>query len=144
MMIYLTSAFSGIAVLIGCVAFFIFALEEIHLDALSLMSYYPFTSLSTMLAVAAMGFFASTKLGRGRRAMTTYLLSVLAGIAVLIGCVALFTLALGKMDIDARWLMGHYPFISLPTMLAITAMGFMLGFRGAKTFVGRVGETDAG
>jgi hypothetical protein len=76
--------------------------------------------------------------------MTTYLLSALTGIALLIGCVALFTLALGKMDIDARWLMGRYPFISLPAMLAIAAMGFMLGFRGAKTFVGRVEETDAG
>jgi hypothetical protein len=142
-MVYLTRALSCVALLVGCVSFFILALEEMHLDALSLMSYYPFTSLSTMLVIAVIGFFSAKKVGRDRRAVAAYILSALTGVALLIGCVALFTLAFGKMDIDARWLMGRYPFVSLPAMLAVVVMGFLLGFGGAR-LVGRVGERDAG
>ena len=61
-----------------------------------------------------------------------YLTSTLAGIVLLIGCVTLLTLALPHlMSLDARWVMGQYPFISLPTMLALFAIGFLLQFRRA-------------
>jgi hypothetical protein len=60
-----------------------------------------------------------------------YIESILAGIVLLIGCVALFTLGLAAAMLDARWVMGHYPFISLPTMVAIFATGFLWQLRRA-------------
>jgi hypothetical protein len=62
-----------------------------------------------------------------------YLKSLLAGIALLIGCVALFTQTLGMINLDARYMMGHYPFISLPIMLVVFAIGFLGQFhRGSR------------
>jgi hypothetical protein len=62
-----------------------------------------------------------------------YVKSVLAGAVLLIGCVALLTFALGAIYfLDLRWHMGRYPFISLPAMLAIFAVGFMWHLRRAS------------
>jgi hypothetical protein len=63
-----------------------------------------------------------------------YVKSILTGTALLIGCIAVFTFALAQlMHLDARWIMGRYPFISLPMMLAIFVTGVFWQFRrGAR------------
>jgi hypothetical protein len=61
--------------------------------------------------------------------MMIYIKSILAGTGLLIGCVALFTFALFTINIDLRAIMGHFPFISLPIMLAIFVVGFLWQFR---------------
>jgi hypothetical protein len=59
-----------------------------------------------------------------------YIKSILVGVVLLIGCIALFTFALRAIYfLDLRWYMGRYPSISLPTMLAIFALGFMWQLR---------------
>jgi hypothetical protein len=70
--------------------------------------------------------------------MMIYLSSTLAGIVLLIACVILFTFSLPElMHLDARWVMGQYPFISLPMMVAIFGIGFLLQFRRATRKVKR-------
>jgi hypothetical protein len=61
--------------------------------------------------------------------MMIYIKSILAGTGLLIGCVALFTFALFTINIDLRAIMDHFPFISLPIMLAIFVVGFLWQFR---------------
>jgi hypothetical protein len=57
-----------------------------------------------------------------------YVTSILVGAAALIGSVALLTLVLGAIHLDARYLMGHFSFISLPIMLIIFVIGFCWQF----------------
>ena len=57
-----------------------------------------------------------------------YVKSILAGLALLLGCVALSVFGVSEWY-DLRAIMGAFPLISLPTMLAIFAVGFLWQFR---------------
>ena len=58
-----------------------------------------------------------------------YVKGILAGMVLLIGCIAFFTFALSAINLDLRAIMGAFPFISLPTMLAVFVIGFLLQYR---------------
>jgi hypothetical protein len=61
-----------------------------------------------------------------------YIKSVVAGAAALIGAVTLLTSALGAIHLAARYLIGHFSFISLPIMLIIFVIGFRWQFGKKK------------
>jgi hypothetical protein len=59
-----------------------------------------------------------------------YLKSAFVGLALLIGCIAIGTCGLFAIGRDLRAIMGHFPLVSLPTMVAIFATGFLWKLRG--------------
>jgi hypothetical protein len=62
-----------------------------------------------------------------------YIKSILAGTVLLIACVAQLNFALAAIFLlDLRAIMGLHPLISLPTMVAIFAIGFMWPLRRAS------------
>jgi predicted membrane metal-binding protein len=62
-----------------------------------------------------------------------YVKSLLAGAVLLIGCVALLTFALDVIFfLDLRAIMGAFPFISVPAMLAIFVIGFIWQLRRTR------------
>lgn len=48
---------------------------------------------------------------------------ILVGLVAVAGSVGLFTLVLGILHLDARYLMGRFYFLSLPLMVVIFALG---------------------
>jgi hypothetical protein len=53
-----------------------------------------------------------------------YVKSVPAGAAAVVFVVALFTISLWALNLDARWFMGYYPQVSLPAMGTVFLMAF--------------------
>jgi hypothetical protein len=55
------------------------------------------------------------------------------GIVAVVVTVALLTCFAATIHIDARWLMGEYPWISLPSILFVFVLAFGWQFRKGRT-----------